>query len=63
MESYKRIFASGDALEWLTIHKPYGTTIRPTRQGDGFVIAGTASSKRNIDEFVAKHASDPAVAS
>lgn len=52
---YKRMFASFEKLEWLQMHKPAGTTVRQTYQGDGFAIEGPhdKQTKRRIDEFVA----------
>lgn len=56
----KRIFASFEKLEWLQMHKPAGTTVRPTSQGDAFVIEGPSDkqTKRRIDEFVATFNAD-----
>lgn len=51
----KRIFQSFEKLEWLQMHKPAGTTVRATSQGDGFVIEGPSdkATARRIDEYVA----------
>jgi len=58
----KRIFDSVEELEWLQMHKPAGTTVRLTTQGDAFVIEGPndKATKRRIDEYVEKFATTPA---
>lgn len=58
MNGHKRIFDSNESPEWLAMHKPYGSTLRRTKQDDAWVIEGSVHDGRTIDQYVDKMASD-----